>query len=210
MSRATLWSGPQAGLARSRQFSIFTAGEIEPIVRSMADPLASIGKGIVQINLRLNRVIELLERPETGKTGETGETGASERGEQVILFDLLDALSRALERPAPPPRRSWLARLTRAEPPDEGLRAGLVVARERALEHLRRRGIDLIDTHGRFDPELHEALERVPPQAGSAGLPGMIAATHRRGFISGEGGERRVLRLAQVSVYSESIAERAG
>jgi len=100
----------------------------------MADPLASIGKGIVHINLRLNRVIELLDRPETG------ETGANECGEQEILFDLLDALGQALERPAPPRRRSWLVRLASSEMPDEGLRAGLVVARERAIEHLRRRG----------------------------------------------------------------------
>jgi len=165
----------------------------------MADQIATIGKGLVQINLRLNRVIELLERP---------QKGAEEGGEQVILFDLLDAVGRAIERPAP--RRSWLARLSGAEPPDEGLRRGLVVARDRAIEHLRRRGVEPIDTQGRFDPELHEALERVPSPAGSAELPGMIAATHRPGFVSGEGSERRVLRLAQVSVYSESLAERAG
>jgi len=38
----------------------------------------------------------------------------------------------------------------------------------------------------------------------------MIAATHRCGFMSGEGKELRILRLAQVSVYSESLAHLSG
>jgi hypothetical protein len=154
-----------------------------------ADPLASIGKGIVQVNLRLNRVLELLERPTAAAGGE----------EREILLELLDALERALERPAP--RLGWWARLVGgAAVNDAGLVRGIEVARARALARLQHLGITRIDTSGRFDAELHEALERTPVEPGV--VEGTIARTHRTGFVMGAGAERRVLRSAQVSVYS--------
>lgn len=161
-----------------------------------ADPLASIGKGIVQVNLRLNRVLELLERPGGAATGETGETG-----EREILFDLLDALERALERP--PARMGWWSRVFGRDTADLGLRRGIAIARGRALERLRHLAVETIDASGRFDAELHEAIERLPPPPGVA--DGTIARIHRTGFITRHGGGRRVLRSAQVSVYSGAL-----
>ncbi len=154
-----------------------------------ADPLASIGKGIVQVNLRLARVLELLERP-------TSAGGGGE--ERDILFELLDALERALERPAARP--GWWSRLLgRGHAADHALVRGIEVARGRALARLRHLDITIIDTRGSFDAELHEAIERLPP---APGVPaGAIARTHRTGFVAGDGPGRRVLRSAQVSVY---------
>lgn len=156
------------------------------------DPLASIGKGIVQVNLRLNRVLELLERPAVVEVGE----------EREVLFDLLDALERALERPVARP--GWWARLLGRRADDAGTARGIEVARARALARLRGLGIATIDTSGRFDAEVHEAIERVPATAGV--VDGAIARTHRTGFVLGEGAARKVLRLAQVSVYSGAAA----
>lgn len=156
-----------------------------------ADPLASIGKGIVQVNLRLNRVLELLERPTTPTP--------SEAGEREILFELLDALERALERPR---QRRWWSRLF-GRSDDLALRRGIALARARALERLRHLGVEPIDATGSFDADLHEAIERVPPPTGVA--DGTIARIHRTGFVARDGGGRRVLRSAQVSVYSGAI-----
>lgn len=165
-----------------------------------ADPLASIGKGIVQVNLRLNRILELLEHapatagtPTAASGGETGE----------ILFELLDALERALERP--PPRR-WWSRLLGRPAPDDGLHRGLDLARGRALARLRHLGVEVIDATGSFDAELHEAIERLPAPPGVA--DGSIARVHRTGFVARDGVGRRVVRAAQVSVYSQRSEQR--
>lgn len=156
-----------------------------------ADPLASIGKGIAQVNLRLNRVLELLERPTPAMAGPE---------EREILFELIDALERALERP---PNRGWWVRLLGGRPTaDAGLQRGIEVARARALARMQHLGIELIDTTGSFDAELHEAIERLAP---APGIPdGTIARTHRSGFVARDGATRRVLRSAQVSVYSST------
>jgi molecular chaperone GrpE (heat shock protein) len=161
-----------------------------------ADQLASIGKGIVQINLRMNRVLELLERPTASDGGDRG-------GEREVLLDLLDALDRALDRAEP--RSGWWARLFARRPADDlGLRSGIELARSRALARLRHLGIEAIDSSGSFDAELHEAIERLPVPEGAR--DGAIARTHRTGFVARDGGGRRVLRTAQVSVYARERA----
>lgn len=167
----------------------------EPTLHAMsADQLASIGKGIVQINLRMNRVLELLERPAASD---------GDRGEREVLLDLLDALDRALDRTEP--RRGWWARLfARRQADDLGLRSGIELARSRALARLRHLGIEAIDSSGSFDAELHEAIERLPAPEGAR--DGTIARTHRTGFVARDGGGRRVLRTAQVSVYARERA----
>lgn len=74
------------------------------------------------------------------------------------------------------------------------------MGRGRALARLRHLGIERIEA-GSFDAEVHEALERLPAPPG---VPdGTIARTHRLGFFARDGAGRRVLRPAQVSVYSE-------
>lgn len=155
-----------------------------------ADPLASIGKGIAQVNLRLNRVLELLEHTTPGTAAPEG---------REILFELIDALERALERPTP--KLGWWARLLgRGARSDAGLRRGIEVAHARALARMQHLGIEPIDTTGSFDAELHEAIERLATVPGAA--DGAIARTHRTGFFVRDGATRRVLRSAQVSVYS--------
>lgn len=163
-----------------------------------ADPLASIGKGIVQVNLRLSRVLELLEHGAPASTGTPAPDGET----REILFELLDALEAALERP---PRRGWWSRLGGHAAAMDGLRHGLEMARGRALARLRHLGIERVDATT-FDAEVHEALERLPAPPG---VPdGTIARTHRIGFVARDGAGRRVLRPAQVSVYSERTENR--
>lgn len=160
-----------------------------------AEQLANIGKGIVQINLRMSRVLELLERP----AADSGDPA-----EREALLDLLDALERALA--APRPRTglwSWL--WGRDQGTSDALRRGIELALARAREQLRRLGIEVIDTTGSFDASLHEALERLPTPAGVAA--GTIVRTHRTGFVVVGGAGRRVLRFAQVSVYGGPASE---
>ena len=81
--------------------------------------LANLGKGLVQVNLRLNRVLELLE---------TSGPAGSDSPHTALLLDLVEAVERTLEATAQPPPLTWLQRLRGVRPlprPDDGLRLAL-------------------------------------------------------------------------------------
>jgi hypothetical protein len=124
------------------------------------DPLSRLGQGVVQANLRLAKVIELLEaRPRP-----------AEGVEPEVVFDLIDALQLAA------PHLS-------AE-----VAIGLRAARARAEESLARRRILPIPTEGPVHGLHHVVIEAVPTDDPS--LHGTIARMHRLGWLRRQGEEQ--------------------
>ncbi len=73
---------------------------------------------------------------------------------------------------------------------------GVQAVRRRGEEALRRLGVDRLDPRGApFDPELHEALARVPPPPGVE--PGTVVDVQQVGYQTGDG---ELLRPAKVLV----------
>jgi molecular chaperone GrpE len=105
------------------------------------------------------------------------------------LLPVLDNLERALAAPA-------------AEDGGEALRQGVVLTRDQLFAVLAAAGLEPIPAVGRpFDPELHEALERVEgdgetgPEGGFAGEL-VIVEEFRRGYL----GRGKLLRPSLVKV----------
>ena len=108
------------------------------------------------------------------------------------LLPILDDLERALEAADHPE-----ARAGQAPPLQEGVR--LV---ERALsETLRREGLVEIETDGRFDPHVHEALLSQPSEADE----GAVIEVLQKGYRLGD----RVLRPARVVISQGAPPEEA-
>jgi molecular chaperone GrpE (heat shock protein) len=145
--------------------------------------LQNLGKGLTQINLRLSRLLER-EAPPAGAGGDDSLDP---------LLDLLDAVDEAIAR-RPSGRSFWGRRR------DDDLWRGLVLAAECARDQLRTRGIEATPAEGPFDDRLHRAIERVP---GPPERAGTLAHNHRRGWVRAVGDQTRVLRVAQVSVWTE-------
>lgn len=160
--------------------------------------LRSIGKGVVQANLRLARVLEALESvaPTSGSTTLPDMSGP--------LFDLVDALDAALAgRSGPPARRRLFGLLPPRPAPAAPVREGLRVALDRAVEQLGQLGVYPVRAEGLVDPRRHRVVDRVPVTEG--GRAGEIAALRSRGWRIGEGERERVLRPACVDAW---IAQR--
>lgn len=162
---------------------------------TVSEQLARLGKGLVQINLRLGQLAEGGERP----------TASAEGGKRTleILLDLVDATGDALARREKSAEKSggWFARWTRRGGNDEDLWRGVAMAHAAALERLRGMGVEPAPSSGAFDPALHRAVELRPTP--SSELAGSIAAQHRPGWTRRSGAGREVLREAHVSVYEE-------
>ncbi len=73
------------------------------------------------------------------------------------------------------------------------LHAGVQMTRDQMLQFLSQHEIEAIPSTGAFDPELHEAVERIPTDQHAEG---MIVSTLRAGYRAG----KDVLRYAQVRV----------
>lgn len=161
----------------------------------LGDQLSRMGKGLVQLNLRLTQVLEAVERPPTAPESDSRVLDA--------LLELVDATGDALERRSEPRRnrRGFLAWLRPPTVPDESLWRGIAMARATALERLAAMGILPIAVTGAFDPELHCAVDTRP--APSPELAGTLAVTHRRGWVRSSGGRQETLRPAQVSVHEQ-------
>lgn len=166
--------------------------------------LGQLGRGMVQVNLKLGRILDAVQSD--------GGSGGGEEPALEALFDLLEAVSLALEqaeggpRPEPFLRRLFGRSRATGAPGDTGAAGdeavwrGLAIAREEALDRLRRRGIAAAPTEGRFDPDVHRVVERLPVP--DPARHGTLARTYRRGWVQQEGGGRRVLRAAHVGVYA--------
>lgn len=154
------------------------------------DPaVQELGRGIARLHLKLSRIQERLDSASV-----PAPEPASAEAELDALFDLVEAVEAAIHRRRPV--HGWLRPLRGK---DEDLWRGLAVAAAEARERLRRAGIEPVPVEGPFDPLLHRAIE-VVPVSGTRG-EGTLAATHRLGWLRCRGGERVVLRTAQVSVH---------
>jgi len=161
--------------------------------------MKSIGKGIVQINLRLSRILEAVETAGSDLGGDVGGAGGSATLD--VLLDLLDTVTRATCTPGLPVRRRWWQVLAPPAPHPDPRLAGVALAREHALARLASMGIEPIDSSGAFDPVIHQAVERrTTPKAS---LHGTIAAELRPGWIRVTGGAPVVIRPAQVTVFAQ-------
>lgn len=171
----------------------------------MADDLAmqvqNLGRGLVQVNLRLTRLLEVVE-------GGSSQRSASEPHTEVLL-DLLEAIDRTLEATLPTqPARWWHVFLPRDERPGQRVHklsdlealSGLKLARADALARLRTAGIEPIPSTGPIDPRLHAIVET---SACAEEQHGTIAVTHRRGWMR-RGDPPVVVRHAHVTAYARS------
>jgi molecular chaperone GrpE len=117
---------------------------------------------------------------------------ASQRSKQPLILDLLlvlDYLEMALKTPC-----------TTAE--GKNLSAGVELTRSVLLRALERESVRAVPEKGKFDPAVHQAVERVETDEHEAGT---ILGTLRRGYASGD----QVIRPAQVKVAVE-IPSRSG
>lgn len=181
----------------------------------LTEQVRALGKGMVQANLRLNRILERLD------VQGGGPVPASAQGPSPLLdllFDLCDGLDRAdaavaalaLPPPQPPPRRAWpwsrLRALSSPQPtrPAEVL-AGLRLLRAELLDGLARQGVFPVPVDGAFDPSMHRAVAVLP--AGDPACQELIASSSRRGFLLRDPGGARVLRPAEVTVFQATKEE---
>lgn len=132
--------------------------------------LASLGRGLVQLNLRLNRITELLE----SKPASSPDAAPND------LLDLLDAVDRVLATASPvvalPAWQRWLGV---APSPGVDL-SGLRLAREQAVASLAAAGLRPTPTTGAVDPRLHRVVD-VRATLDPA-LDHTIAHTHSTGW----------------------------
>ena len=151
--------------------------------------LTQIGKGVVQINLRLGKVLAAVE----------AGPGSDRPDALEPLFDLIDAIDRAVEAmdvPAPAP--PWWARWLPTPAPTSGTLDGLRLARQRAIDQLRSLGVESAPLQGPCDPRLHEVIDTVPATGSTP--PDTVHRTHRRGWTL-RGEPPVLLRTAHVTAW---------
>lgn len=160
--------------------------------------ISQLGKGMVQVNLRLGRLVELLEQ-QPGATGGDGAAASAQPGAMDLLLDLLDAVEHTLA--AHPTQLAvalpWWRRLLAAPAPQADL-TGLSLARDHAVQQLGLVGILPAPAQGPADPHLHRVVE-VRPTADPA-LDSTVAHTHRRGWFR-RGDPPSVIRAAEITAW---------
>lgn len=160
--------------------------------------IAGLGKGLVQINLRLTRITELLERG----------AGAPNAGgpHSELLLELLDAVDRALATSrapvvAPPAWQRWFGFVPQ---PTVDL-SGLSLAREHTVAQLAASGLALAPVVGRVDPHIHRVIE--VRDTIDVALDGAIAVTHRQGWYR-PGDPPTPVRHAHVTAWRAPSSEK--
>jgi hypothetical protein len=119
------------------------------------DPWTKVGRGVVQANLRLAKVLDLLLQPAAPDQSHTHD----------IVFDLLDALHLA------------------APHVDDAVALGLNAAKATAHAALKRQGVEPLTTSGLINPLHHTILGTHATSAPQK--HGHIAAVHRLGWRRG-------------------------
>jgi molecular chaperone GrpE len=120
------------------------------------------------------------------------------RANEALLKDVLpvlDDLERALEAAEHHDARIATGQSPAAStqnPREAKLEEGVRLVHRSLLEALQRRGLELIETDGAFDPHVHEALLTQPGDA----EPGSVLEVLQKGYRLGD----RVLRPARVVV----------
>lgn len=148
--------------------------------------LTTIQRGMTQLGLRLNRVINLLEQESAGPR--SADSGLD------TLLELLDAVDATLSESLPSKRTPWWRRLFAPEPVNlEGLR----LARTHAVARLELLGFVPSAASGEVDPRLHHVVAVRSTQ--DPALDGHIAEVHVGGWTAGGG--TTILRLAKVTAW---------
>jgi len=119
---------------------------------------------------------------------------AAQRSKQALMSDLLlvlDYLEMALKTPC-------------ATAEGKNLAAGVELTRGVLLRTLERENVRAVPDEGRFDPAVHQAVERVETDAHEDGT---ILATLRRGYVSnGQAIRPAQVRVAVAPTKRESVA----
>lgn len=148
--------------------------------------LSGIGKAMVQMNLRLGRLSEQVER---------GSGAPKDEGPALnLVFDLIEAIQLTLTAPTPAP--PWWARWLRQAPQRD--LDGLRLTRDHALEQLRLVEIAPAPSSGPVDPRVHRVIDVIPTS--DPAQDGAIAQVHRMGWARA-GDPPITLRHAHVSVW---------
>lgn len=153
--------------------------DAEPIhldrLNSIADLIRQNGRGLVEANLKLRRLLE--SRPEAPPP-------APDRDQDFeLLADLVEGLDRAIGECRRAPARA------------EGVAVGLEVLRRRILEALAARGILPVKAEGAFRSQAHRVVSTVP-----GAPPGRIVSVVRRGWARRSEGRVALVRPALVVV----------
>jgi len=158
-------------------------------VANDGDVTKNLGRGLVQINLRLAKILEAIE----------GAGPSSSDAALPLLLDLLDAVERTLgDAHLGPPAPFWVRWLPARVGPDL---AGLSLARDQVRDRLEAMGISPVADQGPVDPVLHNVIDTRPTTDESRS--GTIAATHQRGWVR-RGDPPAVVRHALVTAYARS------
>lgn len=153
--------------------------------------IRAIGKGVIQANLRLTKVLDRLD---------VLAPASNEAADAWLdpLLALMDGIERSLAPTAlPAPRRRWWRRRPSGLSVEHAaLQDGLRLLLDQAGAELSRGGVEALPTSGAFDPTSHRAIDRAVTTDPS--LHNTIQRTWSRGYRRGDD----VVRLAEVTVWS--------
>jgi molecular chaperone GrpE len=132
------------------------------------------------------------------RTAREQEAFAARATEALVkeVLPVLDDLERALEAAEQHEARIATGQSPAAStqnPREAKLEEGVRLVHRSLLDALQRRGLELIETEGAFDPQVHEALLAQP---GGDAEPGSVLEVLQKGYRLGD----RVLRPARVVV----------
>jgi molecular chaperone GrpE len=140
-------------------------------------------------SLKDQRLRAMAEAENVRRRGEKERAEASQYAVTKFARDMLgiaDNFSRALAA-CPPAARDA------ADPQVKAVLDGVEATDRQLLATLERYGVKQIETEGKFDPNLHQAIAEVP---GNGKPPGAIVDVMQTGFMIGD----RLLRPAMVTV----------
>jgi molecular chaperone GrpE len=150
-------------------------------------------------SLKDQRLRALAEVENIRRRAEKEKTEASQYAVTKFARDMLgiaDNFSRALLACPPAAREA-------ADPQIKAVLDGVEATDRQLIATLERYGVSQVDTSGKFDPNLHQAIAEVP---GNGKPPGAIVDVVQAGFMIGD----RLLRPAMVTVARRGESQPAG
>jgi molecular chaperone GrpE len=150
-------------------------------------------------SLKDQRLRALAEMENIRRRADKEKAEASQYAVTKFARDMLgiaDNFSRALAACPPALREA-------ADPQIKAVLDGVEATDRQLLATLERYGVKQIETDGKFDPNLHQAIAEVP---GSGKPPGAIVDVVQAGYRIGD----RLLRPAMVTVVQRGAAAAAG
>ena len=140
-------------------------------------------------SLKDQRLRALAEAENVRRRSDKEKAEASQYAVTKFARDMLgiaDNFSRALAACPPAAREA-------ADPQIKAVLDGVEATDRQLIATLERYGVKQVDTSGKFDPNLHQAIAEVP---GGGKLPGSIVDVVQPGYMIGE----RLLRPAMVTI----------